>query len=72
VIKIDQSDPSQNTKSGTGRINDRGAKQADRILDVTRVAASRLGTLKGGGAGVELKEVGTAKGKAVKKRAKKA
>ena len=62
----------KNKKSVTVRINDRGPKQVDRIIDVTRAAAARLGMLKGGVAEVELKVVGTAKGKTVRKRAKKA
>jgi rare lipoprotein A len=53
----------KNKKSVTVRINDRGPKQADRIIDVTRAAAARLGMLKSGLAEVELKVVGSAKGK---------
>ena len=65
-------------KSVTVRINDRGPQQADRIIDVTRAAAARLGMLKSGLAEVEIRVVGNAKGKAMsqakslKKRAKKA
>jgi rare lipoprotein A len=64
----------KNKKSVTVRINDRGPQQADRIIDVTRAAAARLGMLKSGLAEVELKVMGTAKGgaKAMKKKAKKA
>ena len=64
----------KNKKSVTVRINDRGPKQADRIIDVTRAAAARLGMLKSGLAEVELKVVGNAKSgaKAMKKAAKKA
>ena len=64
----------KNKKSVTVRINDRGPKQADRIIDVTRAAAARLGMLKSGLAEVELKVVGNAKGgaKSMKKTAKKA
>ena len=60
----------KNKKSVTVRINDRGPKQADRIIDVTRAAAAKLGMLKSGLAEVEIKVVGQAKGK-VMKRAKK-
>ncbi len=63
----------KNKKSVTVRINDRGPKQADRIIDVTRAAAARLGMLKSGIADVELKVVGNAKrGAKVMKKAKKA
>ncbi len=64
----------KNKKSVTVRINDRGPKQADRIIDVTRAAAARLGMLKSGIVDVELKVVGNAKGgaKMMKKKAKKA
>ncbi len=67
----------KNKKSVTVRINDRGPKQADRIIDVTRAAAARLGMLKSGLAEVELKVVGKAKRgakvlKVMKKKAKKA
>ena len=51
------------------RINDRGPRQADRIIDLTRAAAARLGMLRRGVADVELKVVGqsTAKGKMMKR-----
>ena len=64
----------KNKKSVTVRINDRGPKQADRIIDLTRAAAVRLGMLKSGIVDVELKVVGNAKGgaKMMKKKAKKA
>lgn len=67
----------KNKKSVTVRINDRGPQQADRIIDVTRAAAARLGMLKSGVVEAELKVVGTAKrgakaGNAMKKSAKKA
>ena len=68
----------KNKKSVTVRINDRGPQQADRIIDVTRAAAARLGMLKSGVAEVEIRVVGMAKGKAMSrakslnKRAKKA
>ena len=64
----------KNKKSVTVRINDRGPKQADRIIDVTRAAAARLGMLKSGVVEVEVKVVGNAKGgaKMMKKKAKKA
>lgn len=64
----------KNKKSVTVRINDRGPKQADRIIDVTRAAAARLGMLKSGVAEVELKVLGSAKrgAKVMKKMAKKA
>ena len=64
----------KNKKSVTVRINDRGPQQADRIIDVTRAAAARLGMLKSGIVDVELKVVGNAKGgaKMMKKKAKKA
>ena len=56
-------------KSVTVRINDRGPRQADRIIDLTRAAAARLGMLRRGVADVELKVVGqsTAKGKMMKR-----
>ena len=64
----------KNKKSVTVRINDRGPQQADRIIDVTRAAAARLGMLKSGVVEVEVKVVGNAKGgaKMMKKKAKKA
>lgn len=64
----------KNKKSVTVRINDRGPKQADRIIDVTRAAAARLGMLKSGVAEVEMKVMGNAKrgAKVTKKMAKKA
>ncbi len=64
----------KNKKSVTVRINDRGPKQADRIIDVTRAAAARLGMLKSGIVDVELKVVGNAKRgtKMMTKKAKKA
>ena len=64
----------KNKKSVTVRINDRGPKQADRIIDVTRAAAARLGMLKSGLAEVEIKVVGNVKrgAKSMKKMAKKA
>ena len=64
----------KNKKSVTVRINDRGPKQVDRIIDVTRAAAARLGMLKSGVVEVEVKVVGNAKGgaKMMKKKAKKA
>jgi rare lipoprotein A len=63
----------KNKKSVTVRINDRGPKQADRIIDVTRAAAARLGMLKSGVVEVEVKVVGSAKrGAKAMKKAKKA
>ena len=63
----------KNKKSVTVRINDRGPKQPDRIIDVTRAAAARLGMLKSGIAEVELTVVGNAKrGSKAMKKAKKA
>ena len=64
----------KNKKSVTVRINDRGPQQADRIIDVTRAAAARLGMLKSGVVEVEVNVVGNAKGgaKMMKKKAKKA
>jgi rare lipoprotein A len=60
----------KNKKSVVVRINDRGPQQADRIIDVSRAAAARLGMLRSGLAEVELKVVGQAKGKkAMKKKA---
>ena len=56
----------KNKKSVTVRINDRGPQQADRIIDVTRAAAARLGMLKSGVAEVEIKVVGAAKGRKLK------
>lgn len=61
----------KNKKSVTVRINDRGPKQADRIIDLSRAAAARLGMLKQGTADVELKVVGQAKGKGGKAKAAK-
>ena len=62
----------KNKKSVTVRINDRGPKQPDRIIDVTRAAAARLGMLKSGIAEVELTVVGNAKrGSKAMKKAKK-
>ena len=57
----------KNKKSVTVRINDRGPKQADRIIDVTRAAAAKLGMLRSGLADVEIKVVGNAKAKVAKK-----
>ena len=59
----------KNKKSVTVRINDRGPKQPDRIIDVTRAAAAKLGMLKSGLAEVEIKVVGQtkAKGKMMKR-----
>ena len=54
-------------KSVTVRINDRGPKQADRIIDVSRAAAARLGMLKSGTAEVEIKVVAPAKAKKARK-----
>lgn len=67
----------KNKKSVTVRINDRGPQQPDRIIDVTRAAAARLGMLKSGVAEVELKVMGNTKrgakaSKVTKKMAKKA
>jgi len=63
----------KNKKSVTVRINDRSPKQPDRIIDVTRAAAARLGMLKSGIAVVELKVVGNVKrGSKAMKKAKKA
>ena len=62
----------KNKKSVTVRINDRGPKQPDRIIDVTRAAAAKLGMLKSGLADVEIKVVGQTKAKGkMMKRAKK-
>ena len=61
----------KNKKSVTVRINDRGPKQPDRIIDVTRAAAAKLGMLKSGLAEVEIKVVGQAKGKMMKRTKKK-
>lgn len=62
----------KNKKSVTVRINDRGPKQPDRIIDVTRAAAAKLGMLKSGLAEVEIKVVGQTKAKGkMMKRAKK-
>jgi rare lipoprotein A len=60
----------KNKKSVTVRINDRGPSQPDRIIDVSRAAAAKLGMLKSGTADVELKVVGQAKAKAMKRKAK--
>ncbi len=54
-------------KSVTVRINDRGPKQADRIIDVSRAAAAKLGMLKSGTAEVEIKVVAPARAKVAKK-----
>ena len=62
----------KNKKSVTVRINDRGPKQPDRIIDVTRAAAAKLGMLKSGLAEVEIKVIGQTKAKGkMMKRAKK-
>ena len=61
----------KNKKSVTVRINDRGPQQPDRIIDVTRAAAAKLGMLKSGLAEVEIKVVGQAKGKTMKRAKKK-
>ncbi len=53
-------------KSVTVRINDRGPKQPDRIIDVSRAAAAKLGMLKSGTAEVEIKVVTPAKAKMAK------
>jgi rare lipoprotein A len=62
----------KNKKSVVVRINDRGPSQPDRIIDVSRAAAAKLGMLRSGTAEVELKVVGQAKGKGMKRNAKKA
>ncbi len=58
----------KNKKSVVVRINDRGPSQPDRIIDVSRAAAARLGMLRSGVVEVELKVVGQSK---MMKRAKK-
>ncbi len=50
-------------KSVTVRINDRGPKQPDRIIDVSRAAAAKLGMLRSGTAEVEIKVVAAPKAK---------
>jgi rare lipoprotein A len=62
----------KNKKSVVVRINDRGPSQPDRIIDVSRAAAARLGMLRSGVAEVELKVVGQSKGKMMKRAKKKA
>ena len=61
----------KNKKSVVVRINDRGPKQADRIIDVSRAAAAKLGMFKAGVVDVELKVVGQSKGKGARKGGKK-
>jgi rare lipoprotein A len=62
----------KNKKSVVVRINDRGPSQPDRIIDVSRAAAARLGMLRAGVVEVELKVVGQSKGKMMKRAKKKA
>jgi rare lipoprotein A len=62
----------KNKKSVVVRINDRGPSQPDRIIDVSRAAAARLGMLRSGVAEVELKVVGQSKSKMMKRTKKKA
>jgi rare lipoprotein A len=61
----------KNKKSVVVRINDRGPSQPDRIIDVSRAAAARLGMLRAGVVEVELKVVGQSKGKMMKRAKKK-
>jgi rare lipoprotein A len=62
----------KNKKSVVVRINDRGPSQPDRIIDVSRAAAARLGMLRAGVVEVELKVVGQSKAKMMKRAKKKA
>ena len=62
----------KNKKSVVVRINDRMPKSGDRIIDVSRAAAAKLGMFKAGVVDVELKVVGQSKGKGVRKGGKKA
>ncbi len=62
----------KNKKSVVVRINDRMPKSGDRIIDVSRAAAAKLGMFKAGVVDVELKVVGQSKGKGARKGGKKA
>ena len=54
---------SNNNKSVTVRVNDRGPSQADRVGDVSLAAARKLGMVKSGVIEAELAVVGTAPAK---------
>jgi len=60
----------KNNKSVVLRVNDRGPTQPNRILDVTRAAAQRLGFIKSGMTEVKLEVVEAAKPRAAKAKKK--
>ncbi|MGL4230979.1 MAG: septal ring lytic transglycosylase RlpA family protein [Casimicrobium sp.] len=57
----------KNKKSVVVRINDRGPSQPDRIIDLSRAAAAKIGMLRSGVAEVEVKVIGMSKGKKAKR-----
>ncbi len=61
----------KNKKSVVVRVNDRGPTTPDRVGDLSRAAASRIGMLRSGVADVKLEVVGMAKPRAHHKAAKK-
>jgi len=61
----------KNNKSVVLRVNDRGPTQPNRILDVTRAAAQRLGFVRSGVTEVKLEVVEAAKPRAAKAKKKK-
>jgi rare lipoprotein A len=61
----------RNNKSVVLRVNDRGPTQPNRILDVTRAAAQRLGLIRSGLTEVKLEVVEAAKPRAAKAKKKK-
>ena len=58
----------KNKKSVIVKIIDRGPSQPDRVIDVSKAAAIKLGFVKAGSAEVSLQVVGTAKSGKSKKR----
>jgi rare lipoprotein A len=60
----------KNNKSVVLRVNDRGPTQPNRILDVTRAAAQRLGFIRSGMTEVKLEVVEAAKPRAAKAKKK--
>ena len=61
----------KNNKSVVLRVNDRGPTQPNRIVDVTRAAAQRLGFVRSGVTEVKLEVVEAAKPRAAKAKKKK-
>ena len=61
----------KNNKSVVLRVNDRGPTQPNRILDVTRAAAQRIGFVRSGVTEVKLEVVEAAKPRAAKAKKKK-